>query len=510
MYRDNDNPFKAQEFVAHSTEVNCLSFGPKSHQILATGGKDAKVNVWRAGDAVNIWTLGQNKTPVECLCFDAEEQYVVSGAMNGSIKVFDLNEGRLARNLSGHQVNACSIQYHPYGEFIVSGSSDCSMKVWDVRNKSCIQTYSGHKKGVTCVRFSPDGRWIASSGKDNQLLIWDLVAGKLLNTIRMDPAYVTSFEFNPAEFVIAAVTSTRNVRFWDMETMEPLSNTPSESSAIRAMTFSGDGNTIYTATKDSFKHYGWEPTVKLKGSVQTAWDNVAEIRISSDGSTLTAGSFNSNFVSIWSIDLDKANNPNNVSAAADSKRLVQQQQQQKKQKSKAVSNNYSENKFPGESERVTGRTNSNGSDLDYQADAKSFETLSIASTVSYTSNTDINGISSKDRHQSVNEISPEMHWESEGARNEMERSMSASFQRRLQESQRLIDRELSLQAKDTGSSDTNADSYSPEVLESLLPASRYIVRVTIRVRSRVYVAVVQGACLSSNIIVNKKDKLEAN
>lgn len=54
----------------------------------------------------------------------------------------------LNRSLSGHQVNTCALQYHPYGDFIVSGSIDSSMKVWDVRNKSCIQTYTGHTKEV--------------------------------------------------------------------------------------------------------------------------------------------------------------------------------------------------------------------------------------------------------------------------------------------------------------------------------------------------------------------------
>ena len=175
--------YKLHEFVAHDTEVNCLAFGPRSHEILATGGEDTKVNIWRVGSAKNLWTLGSNKSAVECLCFDDNEQCVVSGAVSGSLKVFDLNEGKLARNLRGHQVNVSSIHYHPYGEFIASGSADTNMKVWDVRQKQCIQTYTGHKKEVTCVRFSPDGRWVASSGKDGQLLIWDLIAGKLLNTI---------------------------------------------------------------------------------------------------------------------------------------------------------------------------------------------------------------------------------------------------------------------------------------------------------------------------------------
>jgi katanin p80 WD40 repeat-containing subunit B1 len=76
---------KVHEFVADSTQVNCLAIGPKSQRVLATGGEDFKVYVWRIGGeaATNIWKLGQNKSPIECLSFDTEEQYLVSGALNG-------------------------------------------------------------------------------------------------------------------------------------------------------------------------------------------------------------------------------------------------------------------------------------------------------------------------------------------------------------------------------------------------------------------------------------------
>ena len=458
MNGENDSIFKIHEFVAHSTEINCLSFGPKSRQVLATGGNDFKVNVWQVGNASNIWTLGQNKSPVECLCFDAEEQYVVSGAMNGSIKVFDLNEGRLARNLSGHQVNTCSIQYHPYGEFIVSGSVDCSMKVWDVRNKSCIQTYSGHKKEVTCVRFSPDGRWIASSGKDSQLLIWDLVAGKLLSTIRVEPAYVTSFEFNPVDFIIAAVTSTRNVRLWDLDTMEALSNTPSDSSPIRTMAFSPDGNSIYTATKDSLKVFAWEPTAKIKASVEVGWDKVAEVRVSADGTTLTAGSFNSNFVSVWSVDLDKVSNP-----VAGSKRQVQQPQQQRNGlRSKAVPSDVSSNARYKERNSVD--------DSDYQADVKSFEKMSIAPSIT-------SAIADSKEQQ---ESQPAVQWASDEARDDMASSMSVSLQRRMREMQtqdQVIRRGSDAKSSERRNGEAGHKIDTPssvEQMQSLLPPSRYI------------------------------------
>jgi WD40 repeat protein len=295
---------KLHEFVAHNTAVNCLTFGPVSNQVVATGGEDFNVNVWRVGDASNVWTLGQNKSPIECLRFDSDEQCIVSGAVNGSLKVFDLTEGRLARSLAGHQVHITALDYHPYGEYIASGSTDTTMKVWDVRNKTCIQTYTGHEKEVTCVRFSPDGRWVASAAKDGQMLIWDLVAGKLMHTVKMGPAYITSFEFNPQEFLLAATTSMRTVRLWDMESFELIGSSAPESSPLRALGFAKDGRSLCTASGDVLKVHGWDP-VSVQGSAVVGWDKVTEIRLMEDNVALV-GSIISNFVSLWTVDISAA------------------------------------------------------------------------------------------------------------------------------------------------------------------------------------------------------------
>jgi hypothetical protein len=38
-----------EEFVAHSSNVNCLKIGKKSSRVLVTGGEDHKVNMWAIG-----------------------------------------------------------------------------------------------------------------------------------------------------------------------------------------------------------------------------------------------------------------------------------------------------------------------------------------------------------------------------------------------------------------------------------------------------------------------------
>ncbi|CAM9840401.1 unnamed protein product [Choristocarpus tenellus] len=70
--------FKAHEFVAHSTLVNCVCIGPRSGQVLATGGEDKRVNVWKIGRASSILSLTGNSSPIESLSFDPTEEFLVS------------------------------------------------------------------------------------------------------------------------------------------------------------------------------------------------------------------------------------------------------------------------------------------------------------------------------------------------------------------------------------------------------------------------------------------------
>lgn len=301
--------FISNEFIANSTAVNTLTFGQKSYRVLATGGDDCKVNIWRFDKSneniTTAWTLTSNKAPIKSLCFDNEEKLIVSGSMNGSIKVFDMSEGKLARNVGGHQTQVSCIQCHPYAEFVASGSFDCTTKLWDVRNKACIFTYNGHDKEVTCLRFSPDGRLLASSSKDGNLVIYDLVAGKPQNTIKMGSTlHVTTFEFNPTEFILATVTSARAVRFYDLDSMEIVCNTPPESSPIKSICFSHDGNRLFACTKDNFRSWTWDPApMKLQTNVDVAWTKIHEIKVSPTNQLL-GGSFQSQFATVWSLDLN--------------------------------------------------------------------------------------------------------------------------------------------------------------------------------------------------------------
>lgn len=308
--------FKQSEFVAHASVVNCLSIGSYSQKIIATGGDDNVVHIW-SSESENIWKLSGHKTPIECVAFNPNEEYLGSGSRSGSIKIFDINEGKVARNLRGHQASTCCLYYHPSADIIVSGSHDTNVKAWDLRNKECLMTCPGHDKEVSCVRFSPDGRWLVTAALDGKIIFWDVVAGKIFNTIKLSGGtYATQLEFSPVELYLAVTTSARTCLIYDCENnFECVVSTPFESSAIRSICYSNRGRCLCTATDSSLRVYELPNNLYYKevadGAVaefsclhtsKIAWDGVTDLRLN-ESNYLMAGCFNSNFVSLYNCDL---------------------------------------------------------------------------------------------------------------------------------------------------------------------------------------------------------------
>ncbi|KAL0353105.1 UNVERIFIED_CONTAM: Katanin p80 WD40 repeat-containing subunit B1 [Sesamum angustifolium] len=85
-----------EEFVAHAGNVNCLSFGKKNCRVFITGGDDQKVNLWSVGKPTSLMSLCGHTSPVESAAFDSAEVLVVAGSSSGAIKLWDLEETKMA------------------------------------------------------------------------------------------------------------------------------------------------------------------------------------------------------------------------------------------------------------------------------------------------------------------------------------------------------------------------------------------------------------------------------
>mmetsp|Transcript_41595 Transcript_41595/g.98614 ORF Transcript_41595/g.98614 Transcript_41595/m.98614 type:complete len:687 (-) Transcript_41595:207-2267(-) len=293
--------YKLQEFVAHSSNVNCLRIGRKSSGVLVTGGDDKKVNMWAIGKPNAILSLAGHQSPVDCVAFDNSEEVVAAGATSGTVKLWDLEEAKVVRTLTGHRSNCLSVVFHPFGEYLASGSLDTNLKIWDLRQRCCIHTYKGHTRGITHASFSPDGKWVLSGSDDGKVKLWDLTAGKLLHDFQHTHP-VTGVEFHPSEFFLATSSMDRTVKFWDLETFQLADTAGPDTLPPRAIHFPQDGSSILVAQQDGLRVYGWEPA-KQFDFVDVAWTKVADLSLHEG--KLIGCSFNQTFVGVWVVDLTR-------------------------------------------------------------------------------------------------------------------------------------------------------------------------------------------------------------
>ncbi|XP_012091536.1 katanin p80 WD40 repeat-containing subunit B1 homolog KTN80.1 isoform X2 [Jatropha curcas] len=291
--------YKLQEFVAHSTNVNCLSIGKKACRLFITGGDDNKVNLWTIGKPTSLMSLCGHTSPVESVAFDTAEVLVLAGASTGVIKLWDLEEAKMVRTLTGHRSNCTAVEFHPFGEFFASGSTDTNLKIWDIRKKGCIHTYKGHTRGISTIRFTPDGRWVVSGGFDNIVKVWDLTAGKLLHDFKFHEGHIRSLDFHPLEFLLATGSADKTVKFWDLETFELIGSSRPEATGVRAITFHPDGRTLFCGLDDCLKVYSWEPII-CHDAVDIGWSTLSDLCIHEE--KLLGCSYYRNSVAVWLIE----------------------------------------------------------------------------------------------------------------------------------------------------------------------------------------------------------------
>ncbi|KAJ0038418.1 hypothetical protein Pint_21929 [Pistacia integerrima] len=291
-----------EEFVAHSSTVNCLKIGRKSSRVLVTGGEDHKVNLWAIGKPNAILSLSGHTSGIDSVSFDSSEVLVAAGAASGTIKLWDLEEAKIVRTLTGHRSNCISVDFHPFGEFFASGSLDTNLKIWDIRKKGCIHTYKGHTRGVNAIRFTPDGRWVVSGGEDNTVKLWDLTAGKLLHDFKCHEGQVQCIDFHPHEFLLATGSADRTVKFWDLETFELIGSGGPETTGVRCLTFNPDGRTLLCGLHESLKVFSWEPIMCHDG-VDVGWSRLSDLNVH-EGKLLGC-SYNQSCVGVWVVDISR-------------------------------------------------------------------------------------------------------------------------------------------------------------------------------------------------------------
>ncbi|XP_028355801.1 F-box/WD repeat-containing protein 10 isoform X2 [Physeter macrocephalus] len=115
---------------------------------------------------------------VRTLFLCEEENFLLSGSYDLSIRYWDLDSGACVRIFSGHQgtitcMDVCKNK-------LASGAKDCQVKEWDIETGKCLKTFK-HKDPILATRISDT--YIVSSCEKGLVKVWHVVTAQLVKTL---------------------------------------------------------------------------------------------------------------------------------------------------------------------------------------------------------------------------------------------------------------------------------------------------------------------------------------
>jgi WD40 repeat protein len=156
-----------------------------SRKMLATTGSDNMVRLWDTTTWQLINTLTDFDGWVTDCCFDPTDQWIITSAMDKSLKIWDYRSGAVLREFAGHPDAILAIDVSTDGKLISAAMTNGQIWLWnsETRHRHTILNHGGE---VSDVSFGHDGKWLVSTSMDGIIQVWNVADGSRLTKLRVD------------------------------------------------------------------------------------------------------------------------------------------------------------------------------------------------------------------------------------------------------------------------------------------------------------------------------------
>ena len=206
----------------HQSAVYSISISP-DNQYLISGSYDTTIRLWNLHTKTCLGVYKGHFCPVLCVKFSPISHYFASGACDKTARLWSVNSGGALRIFVGHLSDVELIDFHPNGLYLITSANDKTIRLWTIKTGECCRifvNYSLTNTYVDCMCFSNSGKLLAV-GVDKGIIIYDLVKmGDPVSIIsNLTNKSITSISFDNDDNVIICCTEDYKVNFYDIDSI---------------------------------------------------------------------------------------------------------------------------------------------------------------------------------------------------------------------------------------------------------------------------------------------------
>ncbi len=289
----------------HGSSVNALAFSPDG-TILASGANDGTIRLWNPNDGSLLNIMDAHRMPVSDLAFSADSRQLISASHDGTIYTWRLPEGTLSTRLLRINAAILSLDISTDGNRLAAAGLG-AMWQWEIQEDQYQLIENLHFPGeiLNDVTYSPDNSLLAVASSDGTIWLRNTTSGKMLARLGSHEDKVLSISFSPDGKWLASGSSDNTLVLWrlgkgtvDPQQIEPV-YTLIHSNWVQQVAFYPDGNAMVSTSLDNVLHLWAIPHLsEISPGLQIRLDEIISVTISPDGQTVVAGTIGG-YIHYW-------------------------------------------------------------------------------------------------------------------------------------------------------------------------------------------------------------------
>jgi WD40 repeat protein len=185
---------------------------------------------------------------VLALAVSPDGRYLVSGGLDGSVKLWSAQERIDCHWLIASGPAVRGLRFHPTEGFIVAALADGSCRLLSLSLAPDL-SFPCQQGPLHALDLHPGGKMMATGGETGSVHLWDLKSGQLANSLPV-AGTVRSLRFNQDGSGLLVSSGDRSVGLWDVESHREVRNFFGHRSEALDACFSYDQTMVVIASAD--------------------------------------------------------------------------------------------------------------------------------------------------------------------------------------------------------------------------------------------------------------------
>jgi len=239
----------------------------------------------KSGAALAVYRGHAPSCPVWSVKFAPSGYYFASTASDATGRIWTTDRTTPVRILTGHtSASVHCVEWHPNCNYVLTGADDRTVRMWDVQSGRCMRLLNAGSSGIHALSVCPSGQYCAGSDALGTIHLWDLGSGKKINEFRKLPVTTKSTKRDHGGNPILQMNTSKNVA--------QMVHTLSFSACGTALASGGDDCTVHVWNVKSAYGEGTRPgLMKPHCSFQTRRTMILDLNFTKRNLLLGVGSF---------------------------------------------------------------------------------------------------------------------------------------------------------------------------------------------------------------------------